>query len=280
METVDSVFRRHPEFEPTGKLTVLGEPTCSADRLLAYARRRNPQAPDVAESYIRLGRQYGVRGDVAYCQAAYDTRWWTAELSGPDWAPQVRAQWEEEAAIASRIQMLYAFAAAQPWPAETKLSDDRPIVHIERAGWRGKAPCWEDLNGKWSHYGNSRYGQYIVAMGRGVLEWNGIGVPAKLPVYRQEQEPSVRAAARKPGLVDWSSFFSDQMKWLHNRRLLPDPAPHPERKVTWEELAILLRQWEDQAIADTMEEKEMSFEKEEMRDQAVQKQKTDSAEVG
>ncbi|WP_372631338.1 hypothetical protein [Cohnella sp.] len=262
MEKLDAVFRSHPELEPTGKLSLSGEPFCSAERLLAYTRRRNPQAPDVAEVYIRLGRQYGIRGDVAYCQAAYDTRWWTAELSGPDWAPQVRAQWAEEAAIENRIQMLYTLASALPLPGETKLADDRHIVHIERSGWRGKAPCWEDLSGKWSHYGNSGYGRYVVAMWRGVLEWDGRGVPPKLPVYRQEPTSSVRSAARKAGTVDWSSFVSEQMKWLQHRQLLPVPTPHPDRKVTWEELAALLRQWESRPFADTMEEKQVPTRKE------------------
>jgi len=261
MEKVDSAFRAHPELEPTGKLTLLGEPGCPADRLLAFARRRNPLAPDVAEIYLRHGRRYGIRGDVAYCQAAYDTRWWTTEMCGPDWAPQVRSQWTDEAAIEARIQMLYTFATVLPLPSEAKLADDRQVVYVERAGWRGKAPCWEDLSGKWV-YGNPHYGQYVVAMWRGALEWSGKGVPSKKPVYRQELMHSVRTAAKKTGIVDWSSFVSEQLKWLQNRRLLPVPVPHPDRKVTWEELAALLRQWENRTTADTMEEKEVPSGKE------------------
>ncbi|QTH43096.1 glucosaminidase domain-containing protein [Cohnella sp. LGH] len=254
METLDAVFRKHSELEPTGKLSMLGESVCSADRLLAYARRRNPQSPDVSESYVRLGKLYGIRGDVAYCQAAYDTRWWTSELAGPEWAPQVRAQWADEEAIEIRMQMLYALATFRPFPSEAKVADDRQIAHIERSGWRGKAACWEDLSGKWSHSGNVGYGRYVVAMWRGVLEWDGQGVPPKLPVYRQEFTPSVRTAVRKTGTVDWSSFVSEQMKWLLHRQLLPVPAPHPDRKVTWEELAALLRQWENSRR--TQEQKE------------------------
>ncbi|MFC4601760.1 hypothetical protein [Cohnella hongkongensis] len=262
MKKVDAAFRSHPEFGPTGKLSIRGEASCSGDRLLAYARRRNPQAPDVAEIYIRHGRQYGIRGDVAYCQAAYDTRWWTAELSGPDWAPQLRAQWTDEAAIEARFQMLHTFATLMPLPAEAKLADDRPVSYIEQAGWRGAATCWEELGGKWTHHGNPRYGSYVVAMWRGVLEWDGKGVPAKQPVYRQESGPSVRAGVRRTAAVDWSSFVSEQMKWLQNRRLLPVPSPHPDRKVTWEELAALLRQWESRPVAVTMEEKQASSRKE------------------
>jgi len=255
---VDSVFRSHPELEPTGKLSLLGESCCSPERMLAYARRRNPQAPDNAEAFFRLGNKYGIRGDVAYCQATYDTRGWTSELSGPSWAAFVRKDWEDEAAIESRVRLLYAFAMEFGLPEGNDPTERRALAFLEKSGWRGQAPCWEDLNGKWSHSGNLRYGQYVVAMWRSMLEWRGQGEAWRKPAYRHEEQPPVKPPIRKTGTVDWSSLSSEQMKWLHGRRLLPEPAPHPDRKVSWSELARLLREWENGPSAGTMEEKSAS----------------------
>jgi hypothetical protein len=259
MEPIHAVFRSHPELEPTGKLSLMGEASCNADRLHAYASRRNPRAPKIAEAYLRLGQRYGIRGDVAYCQAAYDTRFWTSESAGPDWAPMERDRWEDEAAIEKRLQMLYAFAMSLPLVKGISSGAlDRHLAYIEQAGWQGAAPCWEDLNGKWSHPGHTRYGQYIVAMWRGMLEWKGQGEIAARPSYRQEAFPVASAPERRAGAIDWSALTNEQLAWLQERLLLPVPAPHPDRKVTWAELGALLRQWEKRPSAGTIEENKTS----------------------
>lgn len=244
MAKIEDGFEKHSELEPTGKLSILGEPHCSPDRMLAYARRRNPDAPDIAEMYWRQGKRYGVRGDVAYCQAAYDTRFWTTEFAGPDWAPMVRAMWADEAAIGERIRMLYTFATEAPLDSGTN-AEARSVELIEWMGWKGRAPCWEDLNGKWSQPGNLRYGQDIAAMWRGMREWRGPSGDASTPANRPVPVRPIRPVDRFAGSVEWTATYSgEQLNWLQNRRLLPMPAPHPDRKVTWAELAVLLREWE------------------------------------
>ncbi|TVX95006.1 hypothetical protein [Cohnella terricola] len=255
METVNSVFRSHPELEPTGKLSILGEACCSAERMLAYMKRRNPEAPEVAGIYLETGKRYGIRGDVAYCQTAYETKCWTTEAAGPEWAPLMRDQWADEAAIETRMQMLYAFSLDLPLANDHHLAK-RPLKHIENSGWRGKAPCWEDLNGKWSHPGYPRYGQDIAAMWRSMLEWNGKGSAALKRPNRPDLQRAVKTAERVSGSVDWSSIISEQMRWLHSRRLLPVPAPHPDRKVSWSELAHLIHRWENPTSASASESKE------------------------
>jgi hypothetical protein len=255
METVGSVFRRHPELEPTGKLSLLGKAICSAEMMNAYFSRRNPNAPPIADLYLRVGERYGVRGDAAFCQMVHDTRGWTLEISGPLWSLRTLDQWSEEAWIEEHMQMLYSFATELPLPTEESATGRR-LTRIEQSGWRGTVHCWEDLNGKWDHPGNHRYGQDIVAMWRNMLEWARRG-----DVDRDRDQPQRQTRLRSGtlkertvGNVDWSSFSSEQMKWLQERRLLPAPVPHPDRKVTWAELAVLLQQWESRSSTATIEE--------------------------
>jgi hypothetical protein len=260
MERVGSVFRKHPELEPTGKLSILGEARCSAERMTAYAKRRNPRAPEIAELYLRQGQRYGVRGDVAYCQMISETRGWTAAISGPAWAPFKLEQWAEEDTVELQMQLLYRFATDLPIPKDTTF-EQRHISVLERAGWIGKAPCWEDLNGKWSVAGN-RYGQDIVAIWRSMVDWKGKGEVLIEQPNERDNYRSGMTRDRITGNVDWSSFSNKEMNWLKEQQLLPSPVPHPDRKVTWAELAVLLHRWENRPSTATIEGNKAHSEKE------------------
>lgn len=201
METVGSAFRKHPELEPSGKLSLLGRAYCSAELMNAYLRRRNPQAPELADLYLRAGERYGVRGDVAFCQMVHETRGWTEEIAGPSWSPRLLAQWMEEESIEAHMQILYSFAMGLPIPQQSDVAS-RQIERIERAGWRGTVACWEDLNGKWSALGNHRYGQDIVAIWRNMLEWRGSG--AAMNNHPQEQDNPRRLAQREKMTGTWT----------------------------------------------------------------------------
>lgn len=262
MDAVGLFFRKHPELEPTGKLSILGTAVCSAARLNAYVKRRNPRAPEIAELYLQSGRRYGVRGDVAYCQMVYETRCWSNEFSGPDWGPFSLAERAEEASVAVHMQLLYMMAADMPVPSELDTADRRAGI-LERSGLRGSVRCWEDLNGKWA-IGGKRYGQDIVSMWRAVTEWSDKGEVTVADENEKMQAPSGLVALRE-GLtrrVDWSSLCSEEMNWLKEWQLLPDPVPHPDRKVTWSELASLFFRWERRTSAITMEENKGSIQKE------------------
>lgn len=257
--SISAVFRKHPELEPTGRLSLLGEVSCTVDQMNAYARRRNPQAPEVAELYSQLGQHYGVRGDVAYCQMIYETKGWTALTTGPSWAPFTLNQWSEEPFIELQMQILYTFAnpldLPRPLPAAKQ-----SIAIIERAGWRGRVQCWEDLNGKWSTTGKL-YGQDIVAIWRNLKEWTIKAEPI-LGSLNGSEVQSARDTPRRTisrGMNENEALFSnEEMKWLVEQQLLPharSAAPHPERQVTWAELAALLRQWEKRSPPATIEKK-------------------------
>lgn len=253
MAIVNYAFRRHPDLEPTGKLTILGQARCSAERMNAYLGRRNSKAPELAEMYLRHGRRYGVRGDVVFCQMVYETRAWTKAQSGPSWAPFMLEQWADEPSVDRLMHILYVFASEEPLPDEGFSAEFKDEELLKRTGWLGAVQCWEDLNGKWTERGD-RYGQDIVAIWRNMKEWRGKGEVFAMTEEELERERDEEIRRRIGGravrgqAADWSSIHSEEMLWLKERELLPTPSPHPERKVTWGELAVLLRRMEKKGM--------------------------------
>ncbi|TJY38935.1 hypothetical protein E5161_19075 [Cohnella pontilimi] len=172
-------FRNRPEMGPAGRMTILGTSLCGADTMRKYALRRNPDAPDVAGLYVNISAAYGVRGDVAYCQAMLDTRTWTAPSGIPPWRPFAHTVWGEgriawsadrlEKMVKLHIQYLQAFASMEA-PVRAEPLPELRMKRLIEAELRGSAVCWEDLNGKWVVPG-SRYGQDILAIWRNMREW-------------------------------------------------------------------------------------------------------------
>lgn len=176
--------------DTTGKVSIMGTAQATSTQLRQYIQSKNPAAPDLADLYLRIGREYGIRGDIAFCQAAKETGYWmftgdvkpiqnnycglwatgTAnsgleDLHGAD-ASRVwfvggthGAYFDTPAAgVEAHIQHLYAYACDKPLPAGKKLVDPRfTLVN------RGAAPYWQDLGGKWapsSTYGSSILNDY------------------------------------------------------------------------------------------------------------------------
>lgn len=217
-------FREHPEKTPSGKVSVFGPSICPAEKMNAYAARRNPDAPRAAEIYLELGARYGIRGDTAFCQAMLDTKVWTEAPMGPPWMPLASRIWgyapsawrdsELERCVERHFQQLFALAS-----------------HEE-----GSVFGWEDLNGRWAVPG-TRYGQDILAIWRSMADWRGNGMP---------EEESVKPAApctREDAASD-AKDGEEALAWLSERGWTPMPMPHAERRVTWAELARVLREWE------------------------------------
>lgn len=245
-------FRSRPEVGPAGKVTILGISRSSAKAMKGYAERRNPYAPNVAGLYLNIAAAYGVRGDVAFCQAMLDTRTWTAPPGHPPWRPFAHSIWgggvsdwtpdRLEKMVELHIQYLHAFASVELPAGAASLPDFR-MNSLMEAELRGSAVCWEDLNGKWVVPG-SHYGRDIVAIWRNMREWHGEEGNARMDDI--EQSEPVTDAENNAGHqhADWSGLASEEMDWLRSRGVLPSPVPHPDRRVTWRELAQLLRSWE------------------------------------
>jgi len=57
-------------------LSITGESLVGADEMYAFVVRHNPGFDrEIARQYHDVGRLYGIRGDVALCQAIIETGW-------------------------------------------------------------------------------------------------------------------------------------------------------------------------------------------------------------
>ena len=60
----------------TAAQSIQGESVATLNQMRALAWKHNHLAPDLAPYYLKMGEKYGIRGDVAFCQAALETDWW------------------------------------------------------------------------------------------------------------------------------------------------------------------------------------------------------------
>lgn len=170
-------------------LGIMGQSVLNAEQLLALMVKNNPGAPrELPALYLRIGAEYGIRGDIAFCQAAKETGWWkygglvqpnqnnycglsatgqaatgSEDLRGAD---PSRVRFENgvhgaifstpAAGVEAHIQHLYAYACSKNLPPGKSLLDPRFVLVS-----RGIAPCWSDLNGRWAVPGVG-YGESIL----------------------------------------------------------------------------------------------------------------------
>jgi hypothetical protein len=172
-----------------GKLSIMGESMISDQALQELMLANNPSAPaELPELYLHIGQDYGIRGDVAFCQAAKETGWWkygglvqayqnnycglsatgqaatgNEDLRGADpsrvWFTEgVHGAIFKTPAdgVEAHIQHLYAYASKSPLPAGKKLLDPRFVLVT-----RGIAQNWSDLDGRWAVPGVG-YGKSIL----------------------------------------------------------------------------------------------------------------------
>ncbi|MGE5392060.1 MAG: stalk domain-containing protein [Deltaproteobacteria bacterium] len=168
--------------------TIMGNAQASAVEMKGLLLKKNPEAsPEIVDLYLEIGEQYGVRGDIAFCQAAKETAWWrftgqaqafqnnfcglgvtgivatgNEDLRGADpakvsYQPGVYGPVFDTPAtgVEAHIQHLYAYAVKDPLPAGKTLVDPRFVCPA-----RGCAPCWVDLTGRWA--GDKTYGLSIL----------------------------------------------------------------------------------------------------------------------
>lgn len=180
MERVWERFRKRTDVEPSGKTAILGYAFCTAEEMAEFAARRGQNVgQEAAALYLKLGMRYAVRGDIAFCQALYETRALAAGRVRPIgearmtdlWGLQGRDELFTEPFVEQQMQLLYGFAVAEPPISNVDMSLWTPRLQmLHRKQWRGSAPHWEDLNGKWSYPG-THYGQDITAIWRNMAEW-------------------------------------------------------------------------------------------------------------
>jgi hypothetical protein len=183
-------------------LSIMGSPILSADQMQDWLNSEEPRIrakmaglgrefipfPDVTELYVKIGREYGIRGDIAFFQAVKETNYFqfTGQVTPAQnnycglWAtgnpltglesyngadPQYvkleaglhGATFVSTAAgVEAHIQHLYAYATKKPLPDGKVIIDPRfALVN------RGIAPTWLQLNARWAVPGTT-YGQSII----------------------------------------------------------------------------------------------------------------------
>ncbi|HBQ87032.1 MAG TPA: copper amine oxidase, partial [Syntrophomonas sp.] len=138
--------------------------------------------------YIRIGEEYGIRGDIAFFQAVKETNYFqfTGQVTPEQnnycglWATGSPLTGQESyngadpqyvmfepglhgasfvspaAGVEAHIQHLYAYATKSPLPAGKVIIDPRFSLVS-----RGIAPNWQQLNARWAVPGTT-YGQSIL----------------------------------------------------------------------------------------------------------------------
>lgn len=159
-------------------IMILGEPRVDAETMWRFVNNVNPDFPiEIAQAYIEVGRRYGIRGDIALCQAVIETGWFrfadgTAVRPeqhnycglGVEKRGMTGCSFSSiEEGVTAQLQHLYAYAADTPLPEGEKIIDPRfKLVK------RGCAQSWHDLSGRWAM--NDRYGTQILSLYQRLLE--------------------------------------------------------------------------------------------------------------
>lgn len=158
---------------------ICGVPTVEAEYLTEFVRRFNPSFDSkIAENYIELSKIYGLRGDIALCQAILETGWFRFDR-GTVVTPEqhnycglgVTMRGRRGASfdtvrdgVAAHLQHLYAYVSERPLPDGELLVDPR-FKSVRRAS----AVNWSDLSNRWAM--NDEYGRKVLKIFEALIEY-------------------------------------------------------------------------------------------------------------
>ncbi len=176
-----------------GATPIMGDTELSVERMYQFVKSRNSDFQrEIAETFHRVGNRYGIRGDIALCQAILETGWFRfsdgTAVDGQQFnycGLGVLAKGMKGCAfsgidegVTAQIQHLYAYASKAPLPDGETLVDPRFGQVI-----RGCAKDWEKLSGRWA--ANNRYAERILKLYRMMCEFDEaevitVGIPDDL----------------------------------------------------------------------------------------------------
>lgn len=165
--------------------SIQGEPQVDAATMARFVARHNPGFdPCIAETFIEIGRRYGIRGDIALCQAILETGWFKY-AGGTAVKPSQHnycglgvtrnglkgASFESiEQGVTAMIQHLYAYCSTDRLPDDATLVDPRFNLVS-----RGSAKTWEALSNRWA--ANPDYGTLILRIYKSLVDSSPRQVP-------------------------------------------------------------------------------------------------------
>ena len=151
---------------------IMGVSEVSPEHMAEFVLKRNPNFdPSIAYAFHQIGADYGIRGDIAFCQAIIETGWFRY-ADGTAVKPSqynfggigVTKRGENgnsfeslNEGVEAMIQHLYAYCTKAPLPEGRPLLD--PRFSLVR---RGIAPMWEGLSNRWAM--NPNYAKSILAL--------------------------------------------------------------------------------------------------------------------
>ena len=147
---------------------IMGQQEVEIERMYQYVASHNPHFDrEVAEAFYNVGSRYGIRGDIALCQAIIETGWVRFD-NGTAVPPEahnycglgVKKRGDKgckfgsvEEGVTAMMQHLYAYASKENLPQGESVIDPRFSFVT-----RGCASSWESLAGRWAmnpHYGKN-----------------------------------------------------------------------------------------------------------------------------
>ncbi len=160
------------------KTPIFGTMEVEPQQMYEYVTRHNPGFDiRIAEAFYDVGRRYGIRGDIALCQAIIETGWFRFDNGTAVGADAhnycglgVMSRGSKgcsfssiEEGVTAMLQHLYAYAGMDPLPMGEIVLDPR-FKYVTR----GCAPTWERLSGRWAM--NPNYGANIMRIYQEMLK--------------------------------------------------------------------------------------------------------------
>jgi N-acetylmuramoyl-L-alanine amidase/LysM repeat protein len=210
-----------PVDEHKGHTDIKGKATVSADKMVAFAKSKNPNAQDIeeiAKAFISVGEKYGIRGDIAFCQSLIETGWFKFD-GGTAVTPDqhnycglgVTSKGMKgnsfntvEEGVTAQIQHLFAYACKDSVPNGEFVIDPR-FKYVTR----GIAPHWEDLSNRWAM--NANYGTHILSLFEQldsfeyVPQKEEVKEPVESEPEQEKDELSEESVSKWTSLIDY--FF-------------------------------------------------------------------------
>lgn len=156
----------------SARTPIIGEQKVEIERMYQFVASHNPDFPrEVAEAFYEIGERYGIRGDIALCQAVIETGWFRFD-NGTAVRPTdhnycglgVKRSGQRgctfnsvEEGVTAMLQHLYAYACKDPLPHGETMLDPR-FTYVTR----GISSTWEGLSGRWAM--NQSYARNILAI--------------------------------------------------------------------------------------------------------------------
>lgn len=201
---------------------IMGEQEADAERMYQFVASRNPDFQrEIASAFHEIGEIYGIRGDIALCQAVIETGWFKFHNGTAVRAEDhnycglgVHTQGERgcrfesvHEGVTAMIQHLFAYACKDELPEGERVSD--PRFKFVR---RGVAPTWEALSGRWAM--NQNYGRHILDIYASMMRFE----PSEVEVE------TIEVRIPEP----------EKMTPDGGRRDRPEPTPDDGPTVTWD----------------------------------------------